>query len=239
MTGSPTTTVAPDGSPVALYLALRHWFRRGDRLLMSPVTDDVVLFVVLAAGLRPVVVHGGGPQIKGMLDRLGRESEFKGGLRVTTPDLLAQGLLGPHLKTFHERYPGIELELVTGNAFFSLSRREADVALRPGRQSEDAMVGRRLGTIAVAVYGAHGYLAQPPPPRSAEDLGRPAPISGDASLGHLPPRRAARPPPHSSVKRTMLPSLLNVAECQNDMLESAAAVIRRGLATSRMSSRRP
>ncbi|MEO7423218.1 MAG: acetylglutamate kinase, partial [Ornithinibacter sp.] len=40
------------------------------------------------AGLRPVVVHGGGPQIKAMLDRLGLQSEFRGGLRVTTPEVM-------------------------------------------------------------------------------------------------------------------------------------------------------
>jgi len=40
------------------------------------------------AGLRPVVVHGGGPQIKAMLGRLGLQSEFKGGLRVTTPEVM-------------------------------------------------------------------------------------------------------------------------------------------------------
>jgi len=40
------------------------------------------------AGLRPVVVHGGGPQIKAMLDRLGLDTEFKGGLRVTTPEVM-------------------------------------------------------------------------------------------------------------------------------------------------------
>ncbi|TWP33342.1 acetylglutamate kinase [Leekyejoonella antrihumi] len=40
------------------------------------------------AGLRPVVVHGGGPQIQDMLDRLGISSEFKGGLRVTTPEVM-------------------------------------------------------------------------------------------------------------------------------------------------------
>ncbi len=40
------------------------------------------------AGLRPVVVHGGGPQIQRMLDRLGVHSEFKGGLRVTTPEVM-------------------------------------------------------------------------------------------------------------------------------------------------------
>jgi acetylglutamate kinase len=40
------------------------------------------------AGMKPVVVHGGGPQISRMLDKLGIESEFKGGLRVTTPEAM-------------------------------------------------------------------------------------------------------------------------------------------------------
>ncbi|HKU34509.1 MAG TPA: acetylglutamate kinase [Paenarthrobacter sp.] len=39
-------------------------------------------------GIHPVVVHGGGPQINSMLGRLGIESEFKGGLRVTTPEAM-------------------------------------------------------------------------------------------------------------------------------------------------------
>lgn len=39
----------------ALYLAFRAWLRPGDRVLMSPVNDDVVFFVVLAAGLVPVI----------------------------------------------------------------------------------------------------------------------------------------------------------------------------------------
>jgi acetylglutamate kinase len=41
-----------------------------------------------AAGLKPVVVHGGGPQISAMLKRLGITSEFRGGLRVTTPEAM-------------------------------------------------------------------------------------------------------------------------------------------------------
>ena len=41
-----------------------------------------------AAGIRVVVVHGGGPQISSMLNRLGIASEFRGGLRVTTPEAL-------------------------------------------------------------------------------------------------------------------------------------------------------
>jgi Acetyltransferase (GNAT) domain/DegT/DnrJ/EryC1/StrS aminotransferase family len=52
-TGRPCLFV-PSGR-LALYLALRTWLSPGERLLMSPVNDDVILFVVLAAGLRPVM----------------------------------------------------------------------------------------------------------------------------------------------------------------------------------------
>jgi len=40
------------------------------------------------AGIRPVVVHGGGPQISSMLERLAIPSEFRGGYRVTTPEVM-------------------------------------------------------------------------------------------------------------------------------------------------------
>lgn len=40
------------------------------------------------AGITPVIVHGGGPQINTMLNRLGVDSEFKGGLRVTSPEVM-------------------------------------------------------------------------------------------------------------------------------------------------------
>ncbi|MCU1562103.1 MAG: argB, partial [Arthrobacter sp.] len=48
--------------------------------------EDVVF--LHHVGIHPVVVHGGGPQINAMLSRLGIESEFKGGLRVTTPEAM-------------------------------------------------------------------------------------------------------------------------------------------------------
>jgi acetylglutamate kinase len=56
-----------------------------DELRRAFAEDIVFLHHV---GIRPVVVHGGGPQINAMLNRLGIESEFKGGLRVTTPDAM-------------------------------------------------------------------------------------------------------------------------------------------------------
>lgn len=85
---------------------------------------------------------------------LGRDVELVGSLRVTTTDTLAHGLLMPHLKSFRAVCPGVEVELIVSNTFFNLTKREADVALRPTRQPEGTMVGRRLAEIAVAVYGS-------------------------------------------------------------------------------------
>jgi acetylglutamate kinase len=61
----------------------------------NAMTDDVLkrafaedIAFLRFAGFKPVVVHGGGPQISRMLDKLGIESEFRGGLRVTTPEAM-------------------------------------------------------------------------------------------------------------------------------------------------------
>jgi acetylglutamate kinase len=55
-------------------------------LLQRSFAEDIVF--LRYAGLRPVVVHGGGPQITEHLNRLGIASEFRGGLRVTTPEAM-------------------------------------------------------------------------------------------------------------------------------------------------------
>jgi acetylglutamate kinase len=53
----------------------------GDRAAAEDFAEDVVLLE--QSGIKPIVVHGGGPQIGKMLEKLGIKSEFKGGLRVT------------------------------------------------------------------------------------------------------------------------------------------------------------
>lgn len=57
-----------------------------DEKLKAAFAADMVY--LRAVGVHPVVVHGGGPQISAMLDRLGMAGEFKGGFRVTTPETL-------------------------------------------------------------------------------------------------------------------------------------------------------
>nr|WP_321439579.1 acetylglutamate kinase [uncultured Hyphomonas sp.] len=67
-----------------------------DETLSAMFARDVVLLKTL--GIHPVIVHGGGPQIGKLLDRLGIVSEFKGGLRVTdeaTMEVVEMVLSGP------------------------------------------------------------------------------------------------------------------------------------------------
>ena len=57
-----------------------------DEELKQAFAQDMVFLRL--AGIHPVVVHGGGPQISSMLNRLGLPAEFRGGLRVTTPETI-------------------------------------------------------------------------------------------------------------------------------------------------------
>ncbi len=57
-----------------------------DDVLKKAFAEDIAF--LRFAGFKPVVVHGGGPQISKMLDRLDIKSEFRGGLRVTTPEAM-------------------------------------------------------------------------------------------------------------------------------------------------------
>ncbi|MBD0024499.1 acetylglutamate kinase [Gordonia pseudamarae] len=57
-----------------------------DERLKAAFAADMVF--LRACGMHPIVVHGGGPQISAMLKRLGLQGEFRGGFRVTTPEVM-------------------------------------------------------------------------------------------------------------------------------------------------------
>jgi acetylglutamate kinase len=91
----------PDPAKAAVLAAALPWLKayHGKIVVVkyggNAMTDDVLkrafaedIAFMRFAGFKPVVVHGGGPQISRMLDKLGIESEFKGGLRVTTPEAM-------------------------------------------------------------------------------------------------------------------------------------------------------
>ncbi|KSV74726.1 LysR family transcriptional regulator [Ensifer sp. ENS10] len=88
----------------------------------------------------------------------GQDLRLEGSLRITTTDTLMASILPSILAAFQQRHPGVLLEVSTSNALANLSHRDADVAIRPAVDSPDALVGRRIASVAFAVYAAPSYL---------------------------------------------------------------------------------
>jgi len=98
-----------------------------------------------SAGIKPVVVHGGGPQISRMLERLGIVSEFRGGLRVTTPEamdvvrMVLVGQVGRELVGLMNGHGARAVGLSGEDAGLFLARRRT--ALVDGEQVDVGLVG--------------------------------------------------------------------------------------------------
>ncbi len=83
---------------------------------------------------------------------LGRDNHLAGKLRVSTVDILF-GRFHDAFASFVERHPRVELNVSMSNALVSLTRREADVALRLTNDPPDHLVGRKVGDVHYAAYG--------------------------------------------------------------------------------------
>jgi molybdate transport repressor ModE-like protein len=107
-------------------------------------------------------------------DLVGQDHRLSGRVRITSSETLAYARLTHHLAAFRQVHPGIEIELIIDNRVLSLSRREADIALRPVRPKEGDLWGRKLADVAWGVYGA---------PALVETTGR---LSGPDALRERP-----------------------------------------------------
>ena len=130
------------------------------------------------AGIKPVVVHGGGPQISRMLDRLGIVSEFRGGLRVTTAEamdvvrMVLTGQVGRELVGLINQHGPFAVGLSGEDArLFTAVRRQAtvdgelvdigqvgDVAQVDTSAVDDLIAAGRIPVIATVAPDAAGVL---------------------------------------------------------------------------------
>ncbi|SDF64317.1 DNA-binding transcriptional regulator, LysR family [Onishia taeanensis] len=111
----------------------------------------------------------------------GRDLKLSGTLRVTTTDTLFAGLLAPLFADFRLMHPDIVLEVAISNQLYNLTRRDADVAVRPASTPPEMLVGRRIGDIAQAVYGARDCHVEG---RIGADLTGLDWVGPDAQLGY-------------------------------------------------------
>jgi len=107
-----------------------------DAAQLDSFADDIAFMKL--AGIHPVVVHGGGPQISKALAERGITSEFRGGLRVTTPEAMA-----------------VVAEVLTGQVRSSLvtaiDRHGAGLAIGFAGNDEGLFLGKQRGTIVDGV----------------------------------------------------------------------------------------
>lgn len=116
--------------------------------LVKAFAEDVVF--MRYAGLRPVIVHGGGPQISKMLDRLGIESEFKGGYRVTTTEsmdvvrMVLTGKVNPELVDEINAHGPLAAGIAGEDAGLFIGTRRAPVVI-DGEEVDLGLVGDVTG----------------------------------------------------------------------------------------------
>lgn len=100
----------------------------------------------------------------------GAEAALSGVVRIGAPDGFGVGFLAPRLADLVERHPALRIQLVPTPRGFSLSRREADLAVMVGRPEKGRLVARKLTDYTLGLYASPAYLAAHPAPRDAADL---------------------------------------------------------------------
>ncbi len=84
----------------------------------------------------------------------GRDAGADGMVRLTAPDAVAEYLLPGMLAAICRNQPGLQLDLLVSNQLVSLAQRQADIALRVTGKPDEALSGRQVGAVAMAVYAS-------------------------------------------------------------------------------------
>ena len=80
--------------------------------------------------------------------------QVSGSVRITSTDTILHGLVAPARRGLHANHPLLSFDLHTGNELASLTRRDADIAVRATRRPPQHLVGKHVGPIRVALFAA-------------------------------------------------------------------------------------
>jgi DNA-binding transcriptional LysR family regulator len=89
----------------------------------------------------------------------GSQRDLTGRVRITTTDSVLRGLVLPALRPLAARHPKLQLEVTSTNELMSLTRRDADIALRATPKPPEHLVGRNVGTIRFAICASRTHAA--------------------------------------------------------------------------------
>lgn len=110
----------------------------------------------------------------------GEGKTVSGTVRIGAPDGFGVAFLAPRLGALTERHPELKIQLVPVPRSFSLSRREADIAITTERPTEGRLVAQKLIDYSLGLYASRSYAERHGLPRSREDL------RGHRLVGYVP-----------------------------------------------------
>ena len=117
----------------------------------------------------------------------GEATGVRGVIRVTASDIVGAEILPAILTDFREQHPEVTIELVLSNRQEDLLRRDADIAVRMTRPTQNALTARRVGAARIGFYAHRSYLQKHGAPQSMAEL------AGHTLIGYdrVPPPRGA------------------------------------------------
>ena len=108
--------------------------------------------------------------LKAQADLSGADVEMSGTVRIASPDGFGTLFLCSRIGALKARFPALTIQLVPMTRAFSLSKREADLAITIERPSEGRLVARKLVDYSLHLYASAAYIDAHGCPKSAEDL---------------------------------------------------------------------
>ncbi|MBL8200017.1 MAG: LysR family transcriptional regulator [Chromatiales bacterium] len=117
-------------------------------------------YVATAPGLEIVRQAERIQQEIGVLERRvwRQDKELSGVVRITAPDSTGTFVVAPLIGALHKVHPKIRVELKLDNRVFNISKRDADIAIRPTTSPPENLIGHRLASLAHAPYAAARLL---------------------------------------------------------------------------------
>lgn len=100
----------------------------------------------------------------------GEAEEERGTVRITASEMIGSEVLPAILADFRETYPRIAIELLLSNRTEDLLRREADIAIRMVRPSQNALLAKKIGVINLGLHAHPRYVAAHGVPISLDDI---------------------------------------------------------------------
>lgn len=100
----------------------------------------------------------------------GGASSIKGTVRIGAPDGFGTSYLAAHLPKLRTLYPDLKVQLVPAPRSFSLSQREADIAIVIGQPQKGRLKATKLTDYSLGLYAAKSYLEERGAPMSGDDL---------------------------------------------------------------------